>query len=302
MFKVSSRQKRENLIAFLFISPWIIGFIVFWIGPFIASVILSFCRYDIITPPRFTGLDNYITMSKDPLFWQSLKVIILYACGRIPLGVVTGLLLATLLNQKIKGVGLFRVIYYAPVVLPPVATSLMWMWMYNPGFGLLNMFIWNFFHIRGPNWLYSEIWVLPALMIMAVWSAVGRNLIIYLAGFASVPEQLYEAAEIDGANRWQKFFKVTIPVLTPVIFFNLVIDTIAVFQLFTQAYVMTGGGPNNASLFFVYYIYQKAFEQFRAGYASSLAWALFIVIMVFSLLIFRSSRLWVYYEGTLKGE
>lgn len=295
-------RRLESLAGYLFISPWIIGFLVFTLGPMLASLILSLTKWDLIGSPSFISLGNYNRLIHDRLFWQALKVTTVYACGRVPLGIIVGLAAALLLNQKVKGVGLWRLIYYMPVVLPPVAVSLLWMWIYNPEFGVLNWILWTFFRIQGPAWLQDETWVLPSLMTMAIWGMLGRNMIIYLSGLRGVSQELYDAANIDGASPRQKLFRITLPLLTPIIFFNLIIGLVDSFKLFTQAYVMTGGGPRNASLFYVYYLYQHAFERFRMGYASALAWVFFLIIMFFTVLIFRSSRTWVYYEGTLKGK
>jgi multiple sugar transport system permease protein len=301
LFRMGTRQS-EALTGYLFISPWIVGFLVFTLGPFAATVVLSFMEWNLIQAPEFVGLENYIQLLNDPLFWQSLKVTTVYAMGRVPLGIIVGIAAAMLLNQPIKFVGLWRVIYYMPVVLPPVAVSLLWMWIFNPDYGILNGILWTVFGFRGVAWLQDEFWVLPSLMMMAIWAMLGRNMIIYLSGLQSIARELYEAAEIDGAGAWSKFITITIPMLTPIIFFNLVMGLMDSFKLFTQAFVMTGGGPRYASLFYVYYLYQHAFQRFHMGYASAMAWVFFLIIMAFTLLIFRSSRAWVYYEGTLKGK
>jgi multiple sugar transport system permease protein len=288
----------EALTGYLFISPWIIGFTVFTLGPFVASLALSFMEWNLIKAPEFIGLDNYVALANDPLFWQSLKVTTVYALGRVPLGIIVGLAAALLLNQKVKFVGLWRVVYYMPVVLPPIAVSLLWMWIFNPDYGILNGILW-LFGIRGPAWLQDEVTVLPSLMMMAVWGMMGRYMIVYLSGLQSIAQELYEAAAIDGANAFYKFFKITLPMMTPIIFFNLVMGMMDSFKLFTQAFVMTGGGPRYASLFYVYYLYQHAFQRFHMGYASAMAWVFFLIIMAFTLLVFRSSKAWVYYEGTI---
>lgn len=290
-------RQLEALAGYLFISPWVIGFLIFTIGPLIASMYFSLTEWDLIGSPTFVGAANYTAMLEDRFFWQSLQVTALYSLGRVPLGIIFGLLVALLLNQEVRGIGIWRVIYYLPVVLPTVAISLLWLWIYNPEYGVLNWFLWTFFGIEGPAWLQSETLVLPSLIVMAVWTMLGRYMIIYLSGLQSIANELYEAANIDGAHSWQKFFAITLPMLTPIIFFNLVIGLIDSFKIFTQAYIMTDGGPRFSSLFYVYYLYQHAFERFNMGYASALAWVFFAIIMVFTLLIFRSSKLWVYYEG-----
>lgn len=291
----------EWLSGYLFISPWIIGFMIFTLGPFMASLGFSFTEWDLIGQPTFTGLDNYLKLWNDPLFWQSLKVTTIYAIGRVPLGIIIGLAAALLLNQNVRLLGMWRVIYYMPVVLPPVAVSMLWMWIYNPDYGILNGILWSVFGIHGPAWLQDEFWVLPSLMMMAVWGMLGKNMIVYLSGLKSIASEMYEAAAIDGANAWQKFLSITVPMMTPIIFFNLIMGLMDSFKLFTQAYVMTGGGPRYASLFYVYYLYQHAFQRFHMGYASAMAWVFFLILMVFTLLVFRSSKFWVYYESTVKG-
>ncbi len=292
-------KRSEWLTGYLFISPWIVGFLIFTLGPFLASLALSFTEWDLIGQPKFNGADNYVQLVQDPLFWQSLKVTTLYSIGRVPLGIIVGIATAMLLNRPIRFIGIWRVIYYMPVVLPPVAVSMLWMWIFNPDFGILNGILWTLFGIHGPAYLQDEFWVLPSLMMMAVWGMLGRNMIIYLSGLQSVAPELYEAADIDGAGAWHKFFRITLPMLTPIIFFNLVMGLMDSFKLFTQAYVMTQGGPRYASLFYVYYLYQHAFQRFHMGYASAMAWVFFIILMGFTLLVFRSSKAWVYYESSM---
>ncbi|NPV81570.1 MAG: sugar ABC transporter permease [Firmicutes bacterium] len=287
----------EERYFYLFISPWILGFFVFSAGPILASLVLSFTEYNIASPPRFVGLENISRLLHDPLFWQALKVTSLYSLFSVPLGIIVSLIVALLLNQKVYGLALFRTIYYSPSVVSGVAVSLLWMWIFNPEFGILNYILHKLFHIQGPMWLMSEQWVIPALVLMSLWG-VGGSIVIYLAGLQGIPTQLYEAAEIDGANSWYKFRSITLPLMSPVIFFNLIMGIIGSFQVFTQAYVMTGGGPHYASLFYVLYLYQHAFQYFRMGYASALAWVLFLIILILTLAIFRSSSLWVYYEAT----
>ena len=292
----------EAIAGYLFISPWWIGFLIFTVGPLIASFALSFTEWNLIKPPRFVGLQNYIDLLKDELFWQALKVTTIYSLGRVPLGIIIGLAAALLLNQKVRLQSFWRVVYYMPVVLPAVAVSMLWLWIFNPQYGVLNGLLWDLFRIQGPAWIQDETWVLPSLMMMAVWGMLGRNMIVYLSGLNSIAGDLYEVADIDGASSWMKFWKITLPMLSPIIFFNLVMGLIDSFKLFTQAYVMTEGGPRNASLFYVYYLYQHAFKWFHMGYASALAWVFLFVVMALTLAVFRSSKTWVYYEGTLAGK
>jgi multiple sugar transport system permease protein len=294
--KLGRLTKKEIKDFYLYISPWLIGLIVFNLGPILASLVLSFTEWDILSPLRFTGIQNYLScFFEDPLFRKSLWVTVYYVLS-VPLRVLFGLLVALLLNQKIKAVALFRTIYYLPSVISGVAVALLWLWVFNPEFGLLNYLLWKFFHMNGPAWLFDERWVIPSFIIMSLWG-VGGNMVIYLAALQGVPTSLYEAAEIDGANSWIKFWKITIPMISPAILFNLVMATINSFQIFTPGFIMTNGGPNNASLFYVLYLYRNAFQYFKMGYASTLAWILFVIIFICTLLIFKSSSRWVFYSG-----
>ncbi|MCI0526988.1 MAG: sugar ABC transporter permease, partial [Nitrospira sp.] len=259
------------------------------------SLGLSFFEADLLTQNYFIGLKNYQELSQDSLFRQSLKVTATYAFVSVPLGTATALLLAMLLNQKITGLPIWRTIYYLPSVISGVAVSLVWTQMFNPRAGFINGLL-GLIGIQGPNWLFSSTWALPSLIIMSTWG-VGATMLLYLAGLQGIPTHLYEAATIDGANAWRRFWHITIPLLTPTIFFNIVINLIASFQMFTQALIMTDGGPNNATLSMVLYLYRKAFEQTRFGYASAVAWVLFAIIICFTLLLQYSSKHWVYYEG-----
>ena len=289
--------KKEELYFYLCISPWIIGFLIFIAGPIFCLSIFSFCNYDVVTSPDWVGIQNYKRLFSDPLFWQSLKVTSYYSLVSVPLGIALSLIIAILLNQNIRGLAWFRTIYYMPSVISGVAVSLLWMWIFNPEFGILNFLLWKLFHIQGPAWLMSEEWVIPALIIMSLWG-IGGDIVIYLAGLQGIPTELYEAAEIDGANSFNKFLNITIPMMSPVLLFTLIMGIINSFQVFTQAYVMTGGGPHYASLFYVLYIYQNAFQFFSMGYASALSWILFLIMLALTALIFKSSPLWVYYEST----
>ncbi|HOP56178.1 MAG TPA: sugar ABC transporter permease [bacterium] len=295
--RMSPMAKREERYFYLCISPWIAGFLIFTAGPIVASLFFSFCNYDVVTPPNWVGIQNYKRLISDPLFWQSLKVTSYFSLVSVPLGIALSLIIAILLNQNIKGLTWFRTIYYMPSVISGVAVALLWMWIFNPEFGVLNFLLWKLFHIQGPAWLMSEEWVIPALIIMSLWG-IGGDIVIYLAGLQGIPTELYEAAEIDGANSFNKFLNITIPMMSPVLLFTLIMGIINSFQVFTQAYVMTRGGPHYASLFYVLYIYQNAFQFFSMGYASALSWILFLIILALTFLIFKSSPLWVYYEST----
>lgn len=297
--KKSTLTRREAITAYLLISPWIVGFIVFTLGPMVASLIFSFTDYSIIKPAKFVGLQNYATMLfNDYRFWHSLKVTLTFAVFAIPLGLVFGLLLALLLNTKVPGIAVWRTVYYTPSVVSGVAVAILWAYLFNPQYGVFNWLL-SLVGIKGPGWLSSPQWALPALIIMSLWG-VGGGMIIYLAGLQGIPTALYEAAEVDGANSIQKFFNITLPMITPVLFYNLIIGIIGTFQYFTNAYVMTAGGPVEATLFYNLNLYNNAFRYQAMGYASALAWALFVIVLVLTMLVFRSSSMWVYYEGELR--
>jgi multiple sugar transport system permease protein len=285
---------KRALEGYLFISPWIIGFAIFTAGALIGSFTISLTEWNIVGTPRFIGLKNYQAMLQDKFFWQSLKVTILYLFN-VPLNLVLGLLLAILLNQKVRGLSIFRTIFYLPSVTAGVAVSLLWMWIFNPRFGVINILL-KKVGIIGPAWLGSETWALPALIIMSMWG-VGGGMLIYLGALQGIPTALYEAATLDGAGAWRKFLHITIPMITPVLLLNLIMGIISSFQVFTQAYIMTQGGPNYATLFYVLYLYQQAFRWFNMGYASALAWLLFLIILVCTYLVLRTSSRWVYYES-----
>jgi multiple sugar transport system permease protein len=292
----TSLARRETITFYLCISPWLLGFLLFVLWPMVASLFLSFTRWDLLSPVEFVGLRNYQKMlSGDPLVAQALKVTAVYTSVYVPVDLVGGLVLALLMNQKLRFVNVFRTIYYLPSVLPAVAFVVLWMWILHPDVGLINTLLANV-GIQGPRWLADPDWALPALLMMSLWG-LGRSMVIYLASLKGIPRHLYEAAAIDGAGTWQSFWRITLPMLTPTIFFNLVLSVISTFQTFTSAFVATDGGPLDATLFYVLYIFRQAFQFFNMGYASALAWVLFLVILALTLLIVRSSGRWVYYAG-----
>ena len=288
--------RREAMTFYLCISPWILGFTLFILGPVATSFGLSFTRYDLLSPPVFTGLRNYAHMLDDKLFWQSLSVTIRYTLLYVPTELIGGLLLALLMNQVgVRGLRVARTVYYLPTVISGVAFVVVWMWIFHPQAGLINATLARV-GITGPRWLADPNTALIALWMMSFWG-LGRAAIIYLAGLKGIPRELYEAAEMDGAGPWPAFVHVTLPMLTPTIFFNLVLSIIATFQTFTSAFVATNGGPLNSTLFFVLYLYRKAFQEFQMGYAAALAWVLFLIIFGLTVLVVRSGNWWVYYEG-----
>jgi multiple sugar transport system permease protein len=290
-----SIRRRETLWFYALIAPWVIGFLGFTAGPLLASLFFSFTRYDVVSPPVWVGPANYLRLLEDDLFLQALKVTTIYTFITVPLGIVVSLSLALLLNWDVPGVRFFRTAIYLPTVTSGVALALLWMWLFNPEFGLINYIIATITGWQGPLWLQSEAWVMPALILMAMWG-VGGTVVIYLAGLQGIPTELYEAAELDGATGWRRLWGITLPLISPVIFFTAITGMIGTFQVFTTAQVATNGGPNYASLFYVLYLYQVAFRNFQMGYASALAWVLFVIVLLLTLLAFRSSAAWVHYE------
>jgi multiple sugar transport system permease protein len=294
-----TRQRREAIAAYLFLSPWLIGFVVFLAGPMIASMYLSFTQYKVIAPPVWLGLDNYTRMFRDDLFYSSLRVTVTYTACAVPLGLVVAMCVALLLNQLKLLSGFFRSVFYLPSVISGVAVAIVFSWIFNQRFGLLNYFL-SLVGIKGPSWLGHPHYVLWAFVIMSLWG-IGGTVVIFLAALQGVPQSLYEAAEIDGAGGAQRFLHITLPMISPSILFVLIMGVIGTFQTFTQAYIMTNGGPANATLFYILYLYKNAFNWFEMGYASSLAWVLFAIILTLTLLLLWSSNRWVYYESPGDG-
>lgn len=293
------RGKKLNnpLTGYGFVSLWMIGFAAFTAFPLIFSFVISFFQWGLLDTPVFVGFRNYIQMfTLDRMFRQSLRVTFTYALFTVPLSLILSLGIAMLLNIKIKGQSIFRTLFYLPSIITGVAVSVVWMWMLQPDFGIMNYFL-SLFGIQGPDWLGSPNWALTSMIIVAVWGSSGAQVVIYLAGLQNVPQELYEAASIDGAGRWRRFKDVTLPMLTPTIFFNLVMGIIAAFRTFTQAFVMTGGGPANSTMFYALYLYNRAFRDLQMGYAAALSWVLFLIIIFFTALVFKSSALWVHYEA-----
>ncbi|MCX7047770.1 MAG: sugar ABC transporter permease [Candidatus Sumerlaeota bacterium] len=287
---------KKQWVGYLFISPWLIGFLAFTAIPFFASIYLSFTRYDIVSAPVWVGWVNYRRLfTQDPLFWKSLGITFKYAIVAVPLGIAAGVALALLLNLDVFGISVYRTVFYLPSIVPAVATSVIFTWILNPQIGLVNGLLRNF-GVVGPAWLQDSRWALSSLIMMSLWG-VGGSMVIYLAGLKDIPLHLYEAAMIDGANVWQRVRHVTLPMLTPVIFFNLVMGVISSFQYFTQAYIMTQGGPDNSTLFYALYLFNRAWRYLDMGYASAMAWILFLIIMVITGLLFKTHRRWVHYGG-----
>jgi multiple sugar transport system permease protein len=295
--RISRRALLQNLEGWLFALPWVIGLLVFFLGPMLASVYLSFTRYNGVNTPVWTGLDNYIELlAGDPLTWHSLLITTVYACVSVPLNLFLGLAVALLLNQKVRGLALWRTIFYLPSVVSGVAVALLWQWMFNTRFGVINYLLQLWFGIEGPDWLGDTSVVLPSFILISLWS-VGGSMLINLAALQGVPTNLYEAAKIDGARAWQLFRHITLPMISPVIFFNLILGIIGALQSFTYFYILTDGGPNNATLTFMLYLYRRAFQFLQMGYGSAMAWLLFLYLAILTAIVFRSSRAWVYYES-----
>lgn len=286
--------RREAIAGWLFIMPAVLGVLLWIAGPMLYSVWLSMTDWDILRPPRFIGAQNFVRMVNDRLFFKSLWVTLYFTVFHVPLTLILAFMVALLLNTKTRGIAFFRTLYYLPSIVPAVANAVLWMWIFNSEFGLLNLLL-NRFGFDKVMWLQNPSTALPALILMSLWS-LGGVMIIYLAGLNGIPEQLYEAASIDGAGSLTKFFRITLPMMTPVIFFNLILQIIGSFQVFTASYLITQGGPNYATTFYVLYLFDNAFSFFDMGYASALAWVLFFIILALSLLVFRSGSCWVYYE------
>lgn len=293
--RVLSLRTNEAVWFYIFLLPWLIGFLIFTLFPILASLGLGFTRYNAIKPFDWVGLKNFIFLSKDTIFIKSLRVTLTYTVIFVPIQLMISLFLAVLLNLRVFGMRTIRTIYYLPAILPTVVTGLVWVWLFNPDFGLLNFLLFKIFGIHGPNWLGSERWVMSAVIISGLWG-MGAGVLIFLAALQNVPDELYEAAELDGATVLHRFWHVTIPMISPVILYNLLIFMIGALQVFARIYVLTAGGPNYGSYFYNLYVYDNAFSYFKLGLASAQAWILFI-IMLMTLITLRSSGRWVYYAG-----
>lgn len=292
-------QAKQAMWGYFFALPWIIGLLIFWGGPIIASAYFSFTNYEIIGTTRWLGLANYVrAFTSDSLFWPSLGRTFTFAVFFVPASVGGALLLAAMLNQKLKGTNIYRTVFFIPHLIPAVALAVLWTYLLQPRFGPINMFLRDLGIDSPPNWLTSRDSALYSVILINVWAAVGGNtMLIFLAGLQGVPQELYEAGDIDGASAWTKFRHITIPLLTPTIFFNLVLGVIGALKVFTTAWVATQGGPSYATWFFALHIYTEAFSYFRLGYGSALAWVLAIILMVFTYFQVQTSRRWVHYEG-----
>lgn len=286
---------KRNWTGLLFISPWLIGFACFTAFPFVASILLSFCRYDVVSPPAWVGLANYeVLFAEDPRFWHALGNTLFYAAMAVPLGLAAALGLALLLSLELRGISVYRTIFFLPSIVPAVATSVVFIWILNPQIGLVNGLL-ELFGVRGPAWLQDEGWAMWSLILMSVWGA-GGTVIVYLAGLKDIPASLYEAALVDGAGTWARTRHITLPMLTPITFFNLIMGVIHAFQYFTQAYIMTQGGPADSTLFYALYLFLRAWRYLDMGYASAMAWVLFLIVAGVTWALFKTHRRWVHYE------
>ena len=293
---INRPHRREALCGVLCVTPAVLGFFFWQLGPILGSLFIAFTDWTVANTPNWIGIQNFQRIFlQDELFFKSLSVTAIYALVSVPLSMLFAFLLALLLNQKMKGRAVFRTIFYLPSTVPVIASSVLWLWLFNPEFGFLNAIL-SSFGIPKQQWIYDENTVLPSLIIMSLWG-VGPMMIIFLAGLGGIPKDLYEAVEVDGGKAIHKLWYITIPMMTPTILFNLILSTIETSQVFTQPYVMTQGGPNNASLLYVLYLYRKAFQEYEMGYASALAWIFFVIIAAISFFILRTSKRWVYYEG-----
>jgi multiple sugar transport system permease protein len=293
-------QRQEMWAGLAFISPWFIGFLVFTAGPMLLSLWLSFTDYSILKPPKFIGLTNYQQLLADPRLGTSLANSIIYAIFHVPLATIVALALALMLNRVGKAAGFFRTAFYLPSVTPAVAIGTLWLWILNPRIGLVNKGL-DMIGIAGPGWTTDPNWIKPGIVLMSLWS-VGSTVILYLAALRNVPNELYEASRIDGASAWRQLLHITIPMISGTIFFTLIVNTIASLQIFAEVYTMFFGNMNNgpassAGLFYNIYLFRQAFEFLHMGYASAMAWLLFIIILILTVIQLRVSKRWVYYEG-----
>lgn len=298
MHRPSPRVVRNTIHGLLFISPWLFGLCVFTLYPILASFYYSFTQYDIVSTPQFIGVANYQTLlTSDPLFYKAVTNTLFYAVIAIPLNLVVAISVALLLNAQVRGLAFFRTMFFLPSIVPDIASAMLWSWILNPQFGLANALL-KALHLPTLGWLTDPTWSKPSLIMIGLWG-FGGSMVIFLAALQDVPQHLYESAEIDGANSWQKTWNVTLPMLTPTIFFNLVLGVIGACQYFTTAFVLSGGtgGPASSTFMYSMMLYRNAFAYFKMGYASAMAWLLFAFVLALTLLLFKTSGRWVYYEG-----
>lgn len=292
--RLGSTRAREAAWAFLFLAPFFLGLLFFILGPVLASLVISFSTWDLLSPPRWIGMGNYRAMLDDRLFWIALKNTIYFTVVSVPVTLILALGLAVLMNRKIRGISVLRAIYFFPVTASIVSVSLLWAWMYTPDFGIINYLL-SFVGLPKVNWLVDPTMAMPSVIIMSVWRGLGFNIVVFLAGLQSIPRDLYEAAELDGAGGWAQFWQITVPLLTPTLFFAAIMALIASFQVFEQTYIMTQGGPGNSTLTLVYQIFLNGFTYLRMGYASALSFVLFAMLFVITIIQVRLQTRWVHY-------
>jgi multiple sugar transport system permease protein len=290
------REARAAIRGWAFISPWLIGFLLFTAVPIGLSFYYSLCSYSLLQPPLFKGLENYRTLWNDEVFWKALRNTAIYGAFALPLGMALALGVAMLLNTKIRGVSIYRTIVFLPSLVPLVASAMLWLWLFNANLGLVNTFLRSLGVSNPPGWLVDVRWAMPALIIMSFWG-VGNTVVIYLAGLQDVPRELYEAAEIDGASQVRQVWHVTLPSISPVIFFNLIMGIIGTVQLFATPFILTGGGPDRATLLYTVHLYKTAFEYLKMGEASAMAWVQLLIVLLLTALAAWSSKRWVHYQG-----
>ncbi|WP_261306359.1 carbohydrate ABC transporter permease [Paenibacillus andongensis] len=290
-------EKKIAMFGFIFALPWIVGLLLFHAFPLVMSAYYSLTTYSILEPGEFVGFHNYAILFQDRVFWISMYNTLYYTVIFVPLSMAVGVGLALLLNLKIRGQGIYRTLFFIPSLVPPVATTIIWLWLLNPQFGLVNYWL-DRLGIEGPPWIGSEAWSKPSLILMSLWGT-GQAVVIYLAGLQDIPQDYYDAANVDGASAWQRTKTITLPLLTPVIFFNLIMGTISALQNFVLPYTLTNGQgtPANSMMFYVMYLYTNGFGYLKMGYASAMAWILFLIVVILTALIFVSQKRWVHYQG-----
>ena len=287
----------KKILVLIFLFPWLVGFIGYSIYPIIISLYYSFCQYDVLQIPMYIGFNNYYEiLFNDPYFWKLISNTFFYTLFRVPSNIILSLIIAISINKISRGGSIFRTAYFIPSLVSGVALSVIWMWIFNPQIGLLNLIL-KFFGLSEPMWLQDPSWSKPALIIMSFWSAGGGRMLIFLAALRNIPPKLYEAFKLDGGNSFQSFFHITLPMISPIIFLWSIVEVIASMQVFTEAFIMTKGGPVDSTLFYNLYLYNKAFQDFNMGYASALAWLLLIITLIITSIQFKMSKKYVYYEG-----
>jgi len=298
--QVRGKERRKELrrlaVGLLFVSPWLVHFLVFELWPMLASIYYSLTAYSVLKPPVFIGLENYaVLFTDDPRFATTIYNTVYYTIGAVGVGTLTAIMLALLLNMKIRGQAIYRTVIYLPSVVPVVASAIVFLWFLNPQYGVLTSIL-RTFGLPTVGWLSDPVWAKPSLIMLALWG-IGGAVVIYLAGLQDVPAELYEAADIDGAGAWSKFWNVTLPILSPVILYNVIVGIIGAMQVFAQIYILTAGGPADSTMMYAYYLYITAFQFFKMGYASAMAWILFLIVFAATVVVFRTSARWVYYGG-----